>query len=234
MGENSTLQRRIRIDLENIVSKVKRFRNWRAPLDESQLEYVVWIVRLFNQIEKVPGHLAEIGVASGNNTILFGKLIKHYGQSTVRRYFGFDTFEGFNDRDLGENEHLSGNLWRSHQHSLKSVEKRIKINGLDSICKLIKGDAAETCDIFLKNYESDRFKPGMSKFALLYIDCNAHTPATIAMESFYDYLSPGGVICIDEKVQGAETRALIEFAEKKGLRVLRNSNLDVPMQIVKP
>lgn len=119
------------IDLENIVAKVKRFRNWRAPLDENQPEYVVWIVRLFEQIEEVPGHLAEIGVASGNNTILFGKLIKLYGQSTVRRYFGFDTFEGFNDRDLSENENSSGNLWRSHQHSFKSVEKRIQVNGLE-------------------------------------------------------------------------------------------------------
>jgi hypothetical protein len=228
------LKRKLRFDLENIFRIVKRFRNWRAPLDESQLENIVWIVKLFNQIENVPGHLAEIGVASGGNTILFGKLIKQYGQSTVRRYFGFDTFEGFNERDLSENEHLSGNLWKSRQHSLKSVEKRIKINGLESICKLIKGDAAKTCDNFLRNYESDRFKPGMSKFALLYIDCNAYIPAITAMENFYEYLSPGGVICIDEKVQGAETSALIRFAEKRGLKVLRNSNLDVPMQIVKP
>lgn len=91
-----------------------------------------------------------------------------------------------------------------------------------------------TCDILLKNYESDRFNRGMSKFALLYIDCNAYTPAIKAMETFYYHLSPGAVICIDEKVQGAETRALVEFAEKRGLRVFRNSNRDVPMQIVKP
>ena len=86
------LQKRMGINLENIVAKVKRIRNWRAPLDEGQVEYVVWIVRLFNQIENVPGHLAEIGVASGNNSILFGKLIELYGQSNIRRYFGFDTF----------------------------------------------------------------------------------------------------------------------------------------------
>ena len=78
-----------------LVGMIKRFRKWTAPLDENQLEYVIWLVRLFNQIEKVPGHIAEIGVASGNNSILFGKLIQQYGQSSVRRYFGFDTFEGF-------------------------------------------------------------------------------------------------------------------------------------------
>ena len=217
-----------------LVGMIKRFRKWTAPLDENQLEYVIWLVRLFNQIEKVPGHIAEIGVASGNNSILFGKLIQQYGQSSVRRYFGFDTFEGFNNRDLSQDKHLSSNLWKGDQHSLKSVKRRIRANKLEPICSLIKGDAAVTCKSFLESYESDRFQPGMSKFSLLYIDCNAYTPAIAAMESFYNYMSPGGIICIDEKLQGSETKALIDFAEKNNLRVERNSNLSVPMQIMKP
>lgn len=217
-----------------LVGMIKRFRKWRAPLDENQLEYVIWLVRLFNQIEKVPGHIAEIGVASGSNSILFGKLIQQYGQSSVRRYFGFDTFEGFNNRDLSQNIHLSSALWKGEQHSLESVKRRIRANKLETICSFIKGDAAVTCKSFLQSYKSDRFQPGMSKFSLLYIDCNAYTPAIAAMESFYNYMSPGGIICIDEKLQGSETKALIDFAEKNNLRVERNSNLSVPMQIMKP
>lgn len=222
------------INLTTIIKKIKSFRNWRAPLDENQLEYIVWIVRLFNQIENVPGHIAEIGVASGNNSILFGKLIQQYGQSSVRRYFGFDTFKGFNNRDLEENPHLSGTMWRSEQHNISSVKKRIRFNNLETICTLINGDATYECKNFLENYKSDKFQPGMSKFALLYIDCNAYTPAIKAMESFYNYISPGGIICIDEKVQGAETKALVDFAKLKSLKIERSSNLDVPMQIVKP
>ena len=79
----------------------------RVNIDDASLEYYIWIVRLFGQIETTPGHIAEIGVASGNNSLLFGKLIKLYGQNSTRMYFGFDTFEGFNSRDLNENKHLS-------------------------------------------------------------------------------------------------------------------------------
>ena len=36
-------------------------------------------------------------------------------------------------------------------------------------------------------------------------------------------MSPGGVICIDEKKQGGETKALIEFCKKHDLRFMKDS-----------
>ena len=217
--------------IREIKGLIKRKLSAALVIEDSNLEYLLWLIKLFDQIENVPGHIAEIGVADGRNSILFGKLIKLYGQSSVRNYFGFDTFEGFSKRDLLENQHLKENLWKSEKHTLKAVQHRLKINKLREICYLIKGDAVLTTKQFLHNYSCDKFQKGMSKFALLYIDCNAYKPAYLSMENFLPFLSPNAVICIDEKIQGSETKAIFDFARENNLRLFRKSSLNVPMQI---
>lgn len=218
-----------------MINKLKKYikdkYKLKVNIDDASLEYYIWIVRLFDQIEKTPGHIAEIGVASGNNSLLFGKLIKIYGQKSIRMYFGFDTFDGFNSRDLNENKHLSKEHWKNSKMSFKSVSKRLAHNHLQENCKLIQGDASKTVPEFLANYTCKNFQAGYSKFALLYIDCNAYTPAYSSMEAFLPYMSKGAIICIDEKVQGSETKALLDFSKKHGFQPFRKSSQDVPIQI---
>ena len=38
-----------------------------------------------------------------------------------------------------------------------------------------------------------------------------------------DFMSPGGVICIDEKRQGGETKALIKFCEDNNLKYIKDA-----------
>ena len=49
------------------------------------------------------------------------------------------------------------------------------------------------------------------------------------MRSFYDYMVPGGIIAIDEKIQGDESSALIDFAKETGLEIERLGKNSVPM-----
>ena len=43
---------------------------------------------------------------------------------------------------------------------------------------------------------------GQAVISLLYIDCNGYLPAISSIEKVYPYIAPGGIICIDEKIQG--------------------------------
>ncbi len=66
--------------MSELVEKLKKLKfrllqRYDVVRDE-ELEYHLWLLNLFIQIERVPGHIAEIGVASGRNTVLFGKLIE--------------------------------------------------------------------------------------------------------------------------------------------------------------
>ena len=69
-------------------------------IKDFDLEYFLWISNIYLKIKNLPGHIAEVGVADGRNTVLFGKLIKLHNDQSVRQYIGFDTFDGFTENDL--------------------------------------------------------------------------------------------------------------------------------------
>jgi len=201
-------------------------------LSDLDLEYILWISNLYTKIGNVPGHIAEIGVATGRNSVLFGQLIRLYRHDSFRKYYGFDTFEGYLERDLNTNSHLNSSLFSNVK--FKDVQQRLVFAGLEKNCTLVKGDVIETLPVFLSDYSDHRMNAGMSKFALLYIDCNAYIPAISSMEYFLPFLSPGAMIAIDEKTQGSETKALIDFAEKNGLKVFYLGSLNCPAVIEIP
>ena len=57
---------------------------------------------------------------------------------------------------------------------------------------------------------------------MVYVDCNAYEPAISALENLKNNLMPGAIICIDEKRDGGESRALKEFADKNDLCILKD------------
>ena len=188
-------------------------------LDKSEFQYILWLDRIYQKIARVPGNIIEVGVARGRNSILLGRLIELSGERAVRRYYGFDTFEGYAERDLQENGNLRPDAWKDIGFDF--VSRRIEDAGLGSISFLIKGDVRQTAPQFIST-GGVNFQPNHLKIALLYIDCNAFDPALFSMKFFHRFMSDGGVICIDEKRQGGESRALDQFCADEGLVVTRD------------
>ena len=189
-------------------------------LDKSEFKYILWLDRLYQKIRSVPGHIVEIGVARGRNSILFGHMIRMSGEDDIRHYYGFDTFDGYTEEDLARDQHLSAAEWKLG--GLQFVEQRLAATGLSDICFCFKGDIRQTADAFVKagHYQ---FAPDKLRIAMLYIDCNAFGAAKYAMDYFHQYMAPGGIICIDEKKQGGETEALLTYCEERGLAVQRDA-----------
>ena len=198
-------------------------------VSDSDLEYLLWICSLYHKLDSVPGHIAEIGVASGRNTVLFGRLIKIFGHSSTRQYIGFDTFDGYVESDLSRDNHLASGNDRWKAFSKAGVMERCVINGVDDLVELFQGDATTEVPRVLEIHKGLKFQPGKARFALLYIDCNAYQPAISSLQAFLPHLVPGAYIAIDEKLQGGESEALIEFAREHSLSVLKPGNMQVPM-----
>jgi hypothetical protein len=218
---NSVVRKLAKILLSSQPSRIIR---------DEDLEYFLWLCSLYLRIRNIPGHIAEIGVADGRNAIIFGRLIKMSNDQSVRQYVGFDTFDGFTERDLERDHHLSGRAWKGN--SLRKVLERCERNDVEELVELFQGDAEITVPIVLANHRGKKFQKGKPKFALVYIDCNAFTPALSSMRSFLPYMMPGGLFVIDEKQQGGETEAIVEFAKAHGLSVRRNGGNEVPMEIL--
>jgi hypothetical protein len=202
------------------VVKKSALRDYDGYLNQSEFRYILWLDRIYKLIENVPGHIVEIGVARGRNAVIFGHLIRLTGDDQVRNYYGFDTFDGYPEDDLRRSPHLSKDEWKST--TLQFVQDRIAQGKLADICSIFQGDIKFVADTFV-NSKQRRFNPGKLRIALLYIDCNAYLPAKFSMDFFKKYMSPNGIICIDEKLQGGETEALIEFCNENGLEYRKDS-----------
>ncbi len=199
-------------------------------LDQREFRYILWLDRVYSKINEVPGHIIELGVAKGRNTLIFGNLIHMNGDAEVRRYYGFDTFNGYTHEDTKSSTWLKATSWKDT--SVNYVENRIRHAGFSESCSLIEGDLKVTLPRFIEN-GANGFTPNNLRIALLYVDCNAYSAALAGMEILKDYMSPGGIICIDEKQQGGETKALIEFCNKYGFKYQKdNSPFSIPAYTV--
>ena len=208
-------RRILRKFLERYHSSLPSYWEDQKYLEKTEFKYILWLYEVYKMIDTVPGHIVELGVAYGRNTIIFSHLMQMNNQDDVRKYVGFDTFDGFTDESLATNAHLSPKSWKGI--SVEDVKERIKKSGNFTNNTLIKGDLNITLAEYLKNNPNFRA-------ALLYIDCNAYEPAINGMEMLKEFMSPGGIICIDEKQQGGETKALIKFCKDNDLKFMRNTN----------
>lgn len=203
--------------------------NQTKVIKDYDLEYLLWISSIYLKIKYLPGNIAEVGVADGRNTVLFGRLIKLHNDQSVRQYIGFDTFDGYTKKDLDRDKHLNKSGWKTN--SKEAVLNRCKDNDIEEIVELFEGDATVTVPKILKDHKGKKFQKGKAKFALVYIDCNAYFPAINSMESFLPHMVPGGLIIIDEKLQGSESEAILDFAKRYSFKVERFGSNEVPMAI---
>ena len=220
--------------LKNIFKKFKSTfsKNSNTLFNDKELIYFCWITNIFQEAMKVPGHIIEIGVASGRNSLLFGSLLKLTGESNHRKYYGFDTFEGYAEDTISDNPWLSSDSWKNEDCTLRNVKKRIQKADLSETCAFFKGDCRKTIPEFLSSHKDNRIQAGQAVISLLYIDCNGYLPAISSIEKVYPYIAPGGIICIDEKIQGGETKALLEFARANNL-IAKHSYYGVPAYLQK-
>ena len=102
--------------MKNLIKKFlgKIDKNYNKPdardnyLEKIELSYLYNMFNIFRDIENCPGHIIELGVGAGRNAILLGNLLKTTGQNGSSRYFGFDSFKSYTDRDLQIEKGLNG------------------------------------------------------------------------------------------------------------------------------
>ena len=207
-------------------------RDYDRYLDQGEFCYILWLDRIYQKILSTPGQIVEVGVARGRNAILFGHMIRMNGDDQTRNYYGIDTFDGYTESDLRRSPHLSPETWKST--TLEFVQERLLKARLSRTCHVFQGDVKKVAPELVNSRQS-RFFPGKLRIAILYIDCNAYEPAKFAMDFFKPYMSQGSVICIDEKVQGGETEALIEFCRENGLKFQKDTGpFAIPAHTIVP
>jgi O-methyltransferase len=126
--------------------------------------------------EAVDGAMAEVGVWRGDTSVLLNRL------APQRELHLFDTFGGFDERDL--NDASDSDAVRFRDTSVEFVRGRLP---RDAHVTLHPGRVPET----LAAVADERF-------AFVLLDLDLHLPTVAALDFFYTRLAPGGFLFLHD------------------------------------
>lgn len=154
--------------------------------DRADLARLVMFVENARVIERegVPGSLAELGVYKGTTAKLLHTLFPG------RTLWLFDTFEGFDARDLAHEHRTPNGGFRFDDTSLAAVLRYV---GASDRVRACKGYFPETAAAV----------PGDETFALVHLDADLKKPTEDALAFFYPRMAPGGFIVMHDYGSGA-------------------------------
>lgn len=171
---------------------------------------------LYKKIVELPGDIVELGVYKGGSFFQFAAFRELLENEKSRKLIGFDMFSEFpkthNEGDNAFREKWikeTSNSFLTKEELQESLQNR-NIGNLE----LIQGDVAETIPYYLRTH------PYM-KIALLHIDVDIYEPTVIGLRYLYDYVTPGGIIVLDDYGIAGETKAVDEFVKDKNIIIRR-------------
>jgi TolA-binding protein len=167
--------------------------------------------------ENVIGQFAELGVYRGNSAAV----LAHYARRSGRCLYLFDTFAGFDTRDISGIDAGTPQMFAN-----TSVD-------------LVRHLVGEESTIYISGYFPDSIPSDLKskQFAVVHIDCDLHEPFKVALEFFYPRLSDGGSLILHDysssRFSGAKKAVddflkniperLVLWPDKSGTAVIRKN-----------
>jgi O-methyltransferase len=156
--------------------------------------YTFWFQIERLKKESIPGSFAELGVYKGET----GRMI--HEMDPTRKFHLFDTFEGFDQKDLAAENPESPGL---------SID--FSDTGLDSVKNFIDGND----NIFVHKgyFPSTTENLGNELYSFVHLDADLYNPTLTGLHYFYSRLSEGGIIIVHDYNHNWEgvTKAVDEF-----------------------
>ena len=142
--------------------------------------YNLWFQVAYLKRMKIAGAFAELGVHKG----VTAKAI-HF-MDIDRKLYLFDTFNGFDPRDLAVESQQEDKFDPSNFSDTEIAQVRTYISGNDNV-------------IFKKGYFPETILDlGQELFAFVHLDADLYLPTLEALKFFYPRMNPGGVIIIHD------------------------------------
>jgi O-methyltransferase len=168
--------------------------------------------------EGIAGSLAELGVYKGTTAKLLHTLLPE------RTLWLFDTFEGFDARDLAHERSAGESGFRFDDTSLEAVLRYI---GASERVRACKGRFPETAASV----------PADETFALVHLDADLRKPTADALAFFYPRMAPGGFMILHDYGSGAwlgiveavdtffadKPESIVRIPDKSGTAIVRRS-----------
>lgn len=169
----------------------------------------------------IPGSIAELGCFQGDLSWQLNALMPD------RKLYLFDTFQGYDPRDLQKEEEIGG--FKPEPYDFKDVKK-----------DLVMARMPEKEQVVIKEgwFPETAFDLEDETYALAVIDAGLYLPTYSGIEYFFPRMSRGGVILVAnyESMKYTGIRKAMDDLEKKygAFLVLPLGDLDGTIMIVHP
>jgi len=190
---------------------------------------------IFKSAIDVPGDIVECGVYKGSGLLTWLKLKRTFIPNSLKKVIGFDMFDDDNLLNMlnGDEKIKMQNLFEGRNFAYKNYEKKLyeiilKAGFNESEFELIKGDAS------IKTFDFANSRPGF-KISILYLDMDLQKPTYDTLVNFWDRISRGGVVVLDEYAhhQWSESIGVDKFADERNLKIEVLNNQIGPSAIIR-
>lgn len=163
-----------------------------------------------NHCLKIPGDFVECGTNKGG----FAKAILSYVNlnQSGKKFYLLDTFEGLDASQLTAEELDAGKKEHFENVYLNCYEQVVQTFSAYPYVKIIKGRVPDTLS-----------QVDAGQISFLSIDMNAVVPEIEALNFFWDKLSTGGIVVLDDYgyvTCDSQYKAHNEWAKSKGVKIL--------------
>ena len=182
---------------------------------------------LFKMSQDIPGDILECGVFKGTGHIFWLKLLKIFDPNSNKKVLGFDTFGDFPKSTLTYEKKTAKDFMHEAKLEKKNlylkIQNKIKKSQLAERSELIKGDIVKTSKKYVKSNKGFRI-------SLLNLDLNTNEGTKHALNNFFPFLSPGGVIIFDEYGSRGwgESDAVDEYFRNTKYKIKKTKNSSKP------
>lgn len=175
------------------------------------------VLSLVLATEGVRGDIVELGVFRGGGTLLIAEMLRAF--SSTRKITGIDSFQGLpqespeDTRTDGQVIYTEGKFRDESNYARTGFV--MKFFGVEQYVNLVKGFFDDVLPEFIKPED---------KYSLVIIDPDQYKGTMDALTAFYDHVSPGGYILIDDYYSTAAVgvaKAADEFLADKPETIYR-------------
>jgi ectoine hydroxylase-related dioxygenase (phytanoyl-CoA dioxygenase family) len=184
---------------------------------EREWRLLLYLAELVEQLEDVPGDVAEFGVAGGVSLVTLTRVLRireHGREGRARRtLYGFDSFEGLPSLSEKDVAALVNNPEMREGGFCDPAAQAdlFRFADADGGIRLIQGWFHETLPRFLRDAPH-------ACFALVHIDCDLYESTKVVLDRAWPHVPVGGIVAFDElfdKDFPGESLAFREWAPGK-------------------
>ena len=178
----------------------------------------------------VPGEIVECGVFKGTSFTRFGLFRQLLGTQSSARLIAFDVFSDEYPNTAYEEDQAQRTAWieAAGSSSISTSQLTEVLNRLEvANFELVAGDVCETVPRYVKDHPE-------LKISLLNVDIDFVEPTRCVLEHFYDRVSRGGVVLLDN--YGAfygDTKGIDDFFRDRNVSIRRFPFANRPCYIIK-